>query len=160
MTAPRSTHAGERGSGLVSLVRRLASARRGAESDAVRQVSEAIVGALHDALVVFGPDGRIVRVNAQTCTITGFSESELIGASAPYPYWPVEHVDALRSRSAEVFRTGRGEFDVVLVRKSGERFPAIVTVGMTADGSRVALIKDVGERAKLVTETHAAREAF
>jgi diguanylate cyclase (GGDEF)-like protein/PAS domain S-box-containing protein len=163
MTARRFSNACLRLSWLVSaaaLAYRFAPARRSSDADAVRQVSEAIVGALHDALVVFAPDGRIVRVNAQTCTVTGFSESELVGASAPYPYWPAEHLDELRSRSAEVVRTGRGEFDVILARKSGERFPAIVTVGITADGSRVALIKDVAERAKLVAETHAAREAF
>jgi diguanylate cyclase (GGDEF)-like protein/PAS domain S-box-containing protein len=146
------------------LAYRLATARHSSDartdSDGARQVSEAIVGALHDGLVILAADGRIVRVNAQTCEVTGFSESELVGTSAPYPYWPPEEVATLRSMSAEVARKRRGEFDVVLVRKGGERFPAIVTVGVTPDGSRVVLIKDVAERAKLVTETHAAREAF
>jgi diguanylate cyclase (GGDEF)-like protein/PAS domain S-box-containing protein len=130
------------------------------DSDGARQVSEAIVGALQDALIIFDADTRIVRVNEQTCAITGFSEAELVGTVPPYPYWPEEEVATLRSFSAEVTDMGPGEFDVVLARKSGERFPAIVTVGVTADGSRVAMIKDVAERAKLVAETDAARAAF
>ncbi|MDX6538922.1 MAG: hypothetical protein QOI71_532, partial [Gaiellales bacterium] len=151
------------------VVYRLASALRTAyaraerarsDSDGARQVSEAIVGALQDALVIFDSDGRIVRANEKTCEVTGFSESELVGTCSPYPYWPPEESDTLRSISAEVLATGSGEFDVVLARKDGERFPAIVTVGVTADGSRVAMIKDVAERAKLVAEMDAARDAF
>ena len=152
------------------VVYRLASALRGTlaeaerqsvESDSARQVSDAIVGALQDALIIFSPDERIARVNAKMCEITGFSEAELIGASAPLPFWPPEDEAALRAVSAEVGRRGSGEYDVVLVRKNGERFPAIVTAGVTpGDGFRVVMLKDVAERAKLVAETHAAREAF
>jgi diguanylate cyclase (GGDEF)-like protein/PAS domain S-box-containing protein len=152
------------------VVFRLAAALRGTlaeaerervEADHARQVSDAIVGALQDALLIVGPDGRIVRVNAKMCEITGFSAAELIGTEAPFPYWPPEGVETLRAVSAEVRRHGSGEFDVVLARKSGERFPAIVTAGVTpGDGFRVVMLKDVAERAKLVAETSAAREAF
>ena len=138
------------------VVHRLAAAlRRG------RQVSEAVLGALQDALVIFGPDGRIARVNTRMCELTGFSEGELLGCSTPLPFWPAESEDELRAAVEEVTRVGRGEYDVVLCRKSGERFPAIVTVGVIAGGdSRVAMIKDVAERTALVAETRAAREAF
>jgi diguanylate cyclase (GGDEF)-like protein/PAS domain S-box-containing protein len=151
------------------VVYRLATALRSAyagaeaarsDAESAWQVSEAVVGALQDALIIIGADGRIERVNERMLQITGFSEAELVGATPPYPYWPSEQADELRSMSREVVHTGRGEFDVVLARKGGTRFPAIVTVGVTPDGSRVVSIKDVAERAKLVTETQAAREAF
>jgi diguanylate cyclase (GGDEF)-like protein/PAS domain S-box-containing protein len=126
-----------------------------------RRVSEAVVGALQDGLVIFGRDGRITQVNEKICKLTGFSEDELVGSSAPLPYWPPESIDAIRAIDDDVVRHGRGEYDVLLARKNGERFPAIVTAGVTSDdGSRVVMIKDVAERAKLVAETHAAREAF
>ena len=132
-----------------------------AESERARQVSEAVVGALQDGLVLFAPDGRISRVNERVCEITGFNAEELLGASRPLPYWPEESVDEITGYSAAVARDGQGEFDVVLCRKNGERFPAIVTAGVTRhDGSRVVMIKDVAERAKLVAETQEAREAF
>ena len=67
----------------------------------------------------------------------------------------------MRAAIDEVSRDGRGEYDVVLCRKNGERFPAIVTVGVISGGdSRVVMIKDVAERTALVAETRAAREAF
>ena len=106
--------------------------RARADSERARQVSDAVVGALQDGLVIFGPDGKAVRVNEKMCELTGFSEHELVGASAPLPYWPPESEQALHAAIAEVFRNGRGEYDVVLRRKNGERFPAIVTVGVTA----------------------------
>jgi diguanylate cyclase (GGDEF)-like protein/PAS domain S-box-containing protein len=132
-----------------------------AESERARQVSEAVVGALQDGLVIFAPDGRIARVNERVCEITGFAAAELLGASRPLPYWPEEAREEIGEYSAAVARDGQGEFDVVLCRKNGERFRAIVTAGVTrVDGSRVVMIKDVAERAKLVAETQEAREAF
>src|SRR3954451_5206585 len=146
-TALRSAHA------------RAESAR--AESERAREVSEAVVGALQDGLAIFAPDGRIARINERLCEITGFSADELVGASRPLPYWPDDSLEEIGGYSDAVARDGQGEVDVVLCRKNGERFPAIVTAGVTReDGSRVVMIKDVAERAKLVAETQVAREAF
>jgi diguanylate cyclase (GGDEF)-like protein/PAS domain S-box-containing protein len=139
---------------------RLARARaERARADAARglQVSEAVVDALQDGLVIFGPDDRIERVNAKMCELTGFAEGELLGCSPPLPYWPEESHAAIQ----EGWRAGRGEYDVVLCRKNGERFPAIVTVGLTSGSeSRVVTIKDVAEREALIAQTHAAHAAF
>ena len=125
-----------------------------------RLVSDAVVGALRDGLVIVN-DGRIERVNERMCELTGFSADELVGQSSPLPYWPPESVKAIRAINDEVIRLGQGEYDVVLCRKNGERFPAIVTVGVTSGrNSRVVMFKDVSEREALVAESHAAREAF
>ncbi len=140
---------------------RMRSERARAESERARQVSDAIVGAIQDGLVIYGLDGRAVRVNAKMCELTGFSEAELLGVAPPLPFWPPESEEMLYAAIAEVFHHGSGEYDVVLRRKSGERFPAIATVGVTPDrASRVVMIKDVAERAALVAETTAGREAF
>ncbi len=151
-------------------VYRLATVMRGAharaeqaraDSDGARRVSDAVVSALQDALVILAPDGRIMRVNEKMCETTGYAEHELIGTAAPFPFWPPEEEEALSAASAEAQRSGGGEYDVVLARKDGERFPAIVTSGIaSADGMRVIMLKDVAERAELVAEMHAAREAF
>jgi diguanylate cyclase (GGDEF)-like protein/PAS domain S-box-containing protein len=125
-----------------------------------RLVSDAVVGALRDGLVIV-IDGRIARVNERMCELTGFSADELVGQSSPLPYWPPESIKAIRAINDEVIRLGQGEYDVILCRKNGERFPAIVTVGVTSGRhSRVVMIKDVSEREALVAESHAAREAF
>jgi diguanylate cyclase (GGDEF)-like protein/PAS domain S-box-containing protein len=125
------------------------------------QISDAVGDALQDGLVIVARDGRIARVNTKMCELTGFAESELLGASPPMPYWPEESRAELLATFDEASRIGRGEYDAVLCRKSGERFPAIVTVGFTrGDGARVVMIKDVAERAALIAQTHAARAAF
>jgi diguanylate cyclase (GGDEF)-like protein/PAS domain S-box-containing protein len=140
---------------------RSAAERRRATPDRDLQLAHAVVDALQDGLVIFGPDGRIERVNQKVCEMTGFSESELVGASPPLPYWPPESVAGIHENIADVLMNGRGEYDAVLCRKNGERFPAIGTVGVTpGSGSRIVMIKDVAERAALMAETLAAREAF
>jgi PAS domain S-box-containing protein len=126
-----------------------------------RQISDAVLAALQDALVVHARDGRIVRVNDRMCALTGFSEDELVGASAPLPYWPPESIEAMGAMNREIGRTGRGEYDVDLLRKGGERFHAIVTVGVIPeDGGRVVMIKDIAARVQLGAESHQVREAF
>src|SRR6185295_19223234 len=147
--------------GLAGVVRRARTRAHGARVDRELQVSELVVDALQDGLVIFAPDGRIARVNAKMCELTGFSESELLGCSRPLPYWPEESVAELQAASDEVSRVGRGEYDVVLCRKNGERFPAIVTVGVTPGrDARVVMIKDVADRAAMIAQTHAAHAAF
>ncbi|MDD2882381.1 MAG: PAS domain S-box protein [Rhodoferax sp.] len=42
--------------------------------------------------------GRITYVNNAFCRMTGWSESELVGTTAPFPYWPDEDFDMLQTR--------------------------------------------------------------
>jgi PAS domain S-box-containing protein len=41
--------------------------------------------------------GRITYVNAAFCQMTGWSESELVGRTAPFPYWPESDHENLAS---------------------------------------------------------------
>ena len=45
--------------------------------------------------------GRITYVNAAFCSLTGWSEEDLVGTSAPFPYWPSDDYDLLRTRLSE-----------------------------------------------------------
>jgi PAS domain S-box-containing protein len=45
--------------------------------------------------------GRITYVNAAFCDMTGWSESELVGQTAPFPYWPDDDFDSLKTRLSE-----------------------------------------------------------
>lgn len=42
--------------------------------------------------------GRITYVNSAFCQMTGWSEEELVGQVAPFPYWPNEDHDLLKGR--------------------------------------------------------------
>ena len=48
--------------------------------------------------------GRITYVNAAFCSMTGWSESELVGRTAPFPYWPDEDRELLTARLEDELR--------------------------------------------------------
>lgn len=45
--------------------------------------------------------GRITYVNAAFCRMTGWSEEELVGKTAPFPYWPEDDHAMLKARLAD-----------------------------------------------------------
>ena len=45
--------------------------------------------------------GRITYVNPAFCQMTGWSEEELVGKTAPFPYWPEEDHELLHARLQE-----------------------------------------------------------
>jgi PAS domain S-box-containing protein len=45
--------------------------------------------------------GRITYVNSAFCGMTGWDETELIGRSAPFPYWPEEDFEVMKTRLSE-----------------------------------------------------------
>ena len=45
--------------------------------------------------------GRITYVNSAFCKMTGWAESDLVGQTAPFPYWPEEDRDTLASHLEE-----------------------------------------------------------
>jgi diguanylate cyclase (GGDEF)-like protein/PAS domain S-box-containing protein len=126
---------------------------------AERLISEPVLAAILDGVVVLRSDGQIAAVNRAMCEMTGFSRDELVGARAPLPYWPPEQHAAIRSVRAATARGGEGEFDMTFLRKNGERFPAIVAIGVSREhDSRIVVIKDVTERALLTAQLHHAKQ--
>jgi PAS domain S-box-containing protein len=45
--------------------------------------------------------GRITYVNKAFCSMTGWSEEDLVGQTAPFPYWPEADIDSLKNRLHE-----------------------------------------------------------
>ena len=45
--------------------------------------------------------GRVTYVNAAFCQMTGWTESELVGRTAPFPYWPEADRELLAARLDE-----------------------------------------------------------
>jgi len=110
--------------------------------------SAAILAAMSEGFALTR-DGVIVQVNPALCAITGFPESALLGAGAPFPFWPPESHEANSALLREVVADGGGAFDIELVRADGTRFPAMITAVATdlGDGSRCFLntVRDVTE---------------
>ena len=81
--------------------------------------------------------GRITYVNAAFCEMTGWSEAELVGATAPFPYWPDQDHDQLARRLEDELKglQSPGGFQVRVKRKSGELFDARMYVSPLIDAS-------------------------
>ncbi|MFM7331057.1 MAG: PAS domain S-box protein, partial [Brachymonas sp.] len=83
--------------------------------------------------------GRISYVNPAFCQMTGWSEAELLGLTAPFPYWPEDDSEQLMSRLEEEIsgRTTPGGFQVRVKRKDGGIFDARMYVSPLVDGKGV-----------------------
>jgi diguanylate cyclase (GGDEF)-like protein/PAS domain S-box-containing protein len=85
-----------------------------------------ILGAMGEGFAL-ARDGEIVAVNTALCSITGWPEPDLLGATSPYPFWPPEDRDQAEANRRRVIANGGSEFELTLMRANGERFPASVT---------------------------------
>lgn len=97
--------------------------------------------------------GEVIYVNPAFCKITGFSSEELVGKVPPMPYWVPEQIDETFAVHQAVMA---GEappdgFEMTFMRKSGERFHALVYEAKLIDGNGLhtgwmASVLDVTER--------------
>lgn len=81
--------------------------------------------------------GRITYVNAAFCEMTGWSEAELVGSTAPFPYWPEQDHELLTRRLEDELRglQSPGGFQVRVKRKNGSLFDARMYVSPLIDAT-------------------------
>ncbi|MFM8458159.1 MAG: PAS domain-containing protein, partial [Chthoniobacterales bacterium] len=86
-------------------------------------------------IVVSDDKGRNLLVNPAFCEMTGWSERELVGITAPYPYWPEEEIPAINKafELAIAGKTPPAGFELKFCRKNGERFDVLVKVAPLLD---------------------------
>lgn len=80
-------------------------------------------------------EGRITYVNPAFCSMTGWTEDDLLGATAPFPYWPEAEHEHLRARLDDELsgRSLPGGFEVPVKRKNGSVFYARMYVSPLID---------------------------
>ena len=109
--------------------------------------------------------GRIIYVNPAFCRMTGWSREELVGAVAPFPYWPREEYATLRG-NLELTLAGNAPptgFEMRIQRKNGERLDARFYLSPLIDGDGrqtgwMASITDITEPKRVRAELEAAHE--
>lgn len=112
-------------------------------------------------------NGRITYVNAAFCQMTGWSEAELVGLTAPFPYWPEEDRDLLTQRLTEELtgKTVSGGFQVRVRRPDNSLFDARLYVSPLIDARGVQTgwmtsMTDITEPNRIREQLSASHERF
>ena len=135
------------------------AARRKAEADLQQTLdfTNNVIQSMHDGFSMLDTHGVQVEVNSALCQMLGFSREELLGHSAPFPYWPPEDAVGLE-RTWHATREGSfAPLELMLMRKNGERFAAFISPSAVRNRqgdivNYIATIKDVSERKKAENE--------
>ncbi len=111
--------------------------------------------------------GRISYVNPAFCDMTGWTETELVGQTAPFTYWPEEDHEYLQTRLDDELqgRTTPGGFEVRVKRKDGSRFDARMYVSPLIDTKGIQTgwmtsMTDITEPKRIREELTASYERF
>lgn len=144
--------------------RRLRAERELADALAFRKAME---DSLVTGLRARDLQGRITYVNPAFCGMAGFTADELLGRSAPAPYWPPELVDEYSQRQA-IRLSGqnappREGYESVFMRKDGARFPVLVIEAplINAQGVQtgwMSAIVDVSEQRRVEELSRASQD--
>ncbi len=112
-------------------------------------------------------DGSISYVNAAFCTMTGWSEEELVGRKPPFPYWLESDTELMNERLEEEIhgRALPGGFQVRVRRKNGTIFPARLYVSPLVDAHGhqtgwMTSMTDITEPTRIREQLSASHERF
>lgn len=143
--------------------------RKAAESALAAETAfrRAMEDSLLTGMRVFDMQGRIVYVNPAFCRMLGFHAHELIGTTAPFPYWPAdEHSNHYATLEAAL----RGEappsgVQVRVRRKDGTLLDARMYVSPLVDATGkqtgwLTSMTDITEPTRIRHELEAAHERF
>lgn len=111
--------------------------------------------------------GRLIYVNPAFCSMTGWSDSELLNSEPPYPFWP----ETEQSKSAAplheemLLRSSPTGHEAPVKRRDGSQFQARVYISPLIDPSGVQTgwmtsITDITEPKRIREELTAAHERF
>jgi diguanylate cyclase (GGDEF)-like protein/PAS domain S-box-containing protein len=119
--------------------------------EASLEFSNNLVSTMQDGFSVLDKNGRALDANLALCRMTGFSREELVGLNAPFPYWPPEEYENIQAAFQKTLKGEVNSFELTFMRRSGERFPVIVSPAVVKDRddriiSYTATIKDITER--------------
>ena len=92
---------------LLALRRDIAKRQR---VQALLQAQMVLRTAMEDSVTIgmraWAPDGKILYVNEAFCRMVGYSAAELVGRSAPMPYWPANRADEIHVMHQDVIAQG------------------------------------------------------
>jgi PAS domain S-box-containing protein len=114
--------------------RRLSEERLRAE----HQFREAIEDAIPTGIATVDLSSRQTHVNPAFCAMVGWSEAELIGARAPFVYWPADQREAISAALGRVVAESAGPapaMELRFCRRNSERLDVLLQVTPLKDSS-------------------------
>jgi diguanylate cyclase (GGDEF)-like protein/PAS domain S-box-containing protein len=130
------------------------TAHRAAEIELRRErdLSAAMLSAMHEGFCLIGPDNRVAQVNDAMCELVGWPREEIVGCGWPYPWVPEDEVEQQTRVAANWLTLGHGESDgFLLQRRDGGRFHASITSALATGPAgellgNVVTIRDISDR--------------
>ncbi len=111
--------------------------------------------------------GRITYVNPAFCSMTNWSETELVGCTAPFPYWPQEDIEQLKQRLREELsgHAPSSGFEVRIKRRDASLFDARMYVSPLIDSQGqqtgwMTSITDITEPKRIREQLKASYQRF
>ncbi len=128
------------------------------------EFSSSLMSNSPNAILVINPDSSVRYANRAFEELTGFSAAEVIGATAPYPWWTEETPHKGAEGIREIMSQGGRRLEEPFQKKNGERFWAEVNgTPVLRDGEfryYLANWVDVTERRKAEQEARYQRDYF
>jgi PAS domain S-box-containing protein len=144
-----------------------ARARAEARLSAEAEFRRAMEDSVSTGLRVFDLQGRITYMNPAFSKMTGFSELDLVGTRAPFPYWPKDQIQE-QQRNLDMLLSGMAPpngIELKMQRKNGELFDARMYVSplISSSGQQtgwMTSITDITEPKRTREELASAHERF
>ncbi|UCD06527.1 MAG: PAS domain S-box protein [candidate division WOR-3 bacterium] len=130
-----------------------------------KEFAEKLINLMQDGFAVFDTKGVHTSVNPSLCRMTGFTAKELLGKGPPHPYWPEEDREKFQAIFEETHPTKPREFELMMKRKDGTLFPALISPSQTKDAQGnvnyyFASIKDISERKRVLEALRQSEEKY
>ncbi|MCU1273021.1 MAG: Chemotaxis protein methyltransferase CheR, partial [Bryobacterales bacterium] len=116
----------------------------------------AIENAMPTGVATINSEGRQIYVIASFCELSGFAREDLIGAAAPFPYWPPEEMVRIQEAFEQTLlgKAPREGFRLRFQRRNGDRFDVLVMIAPVSlaedePSGWLACVSDITEHQRL-----------
>jgi len=94
---------------------------------------------LSSGIAIVDQAGKQIYVNPSFCRLVGWSEPELIGQTAPFVYWPDEHLQAIETafQTTLANKAPKEGFELVFINKDGILIPVQVVISPFSNGKEL-----------------------
>jgi PAS domain S-box-containing protein len=102
-------------------------------STSIRLFPERIFDTLKEGVIIFDRKGSHIYVNHAFCSITGYSEDEILGSGPPCPYLPEKKQKQIMSLMLSGYKSCLQDIELPIKRKDGINIPVFMNGSAITD---------------------------